>query len=166
MRVLWKDTEGEAREYNSSSVLLFWAHFFLFPFSSSQLACFFISTLFPFSYQADFNSILFHLPLNWLPLVRLSLPLNFQLSLLERPLNLFFWINLTNSPKFRSNGVLVLSHIWLFATLWTVACQAPLSREFPRQESWSGLSFPSPGDLPNPEIELPSPVSTALIRVL
>ena len=40
-----------------------------------------------------------------------------------------------------------------FATSWTVAHQAPLSMEFPRQESWSGLPFPSPGDLPNPGIE-------------
>ena len=36
------------------------------------------------------------------------------------------------------------------ATPWTVACQAPLSLEFSRQEYWSGLPFPSPGDLPNP----------------
>ena len=46
-----------------------------------------------------------------------------------------------------------------FAILWTVACQAPLSMRFPRQEYWSGLSFPSPGDLPDPGIE---PMSLAL----
>ena len=40
-----------------------------------------------------------------------------------------------------------------FVTLWTVALQDPLSMVFPRQEYWSGLPFPSPGDLPNPEIE-------------
>ena len=39
------------------------------------------------------------------------------------------------------------------ANLWTVAHQAPLSMEFPRQEYWSGLPFPSPGDLPDPGIE-------------
>ena len=39
-----------------------------------------------------------------------------------------------------------------FATPWTVACQAPLSMGFPRQEYWSGLPFPSSGDLPNPAI--------------
>ena len=39
------------------------------------------------------------------------------------------------------------------ATPWTVALQAPLSMEFSRQEYWSGFSFPSPGDLPNPRIE-------------
>ena len=45
--------------------------------------------------------------------------------------------------------VCMLSHVPLFATLWTVAHQAPLSTEFPRQEYWSGLPFPSPGDLPD-----------------
>ena len=45
---------------------------------------------------------------------------------------------------------------------WTVACQAPLSMGFFRQEYWSGLPFPSPGDLPDPGIELVSPVSLAL----
>ena len=43
-----------------------------------------------------------------------------------------------------------LSHVRLFAIPWTVACQAPLSMEFSRQEYWSGLPFPSPGDLPDP----------------
>ena len=38
-------------------------------------------------------------------------------------------------------------------TPWTAACQAPLSMGFPRQKYWSGLPFPSPGDLPDPEIE-------------
>ena len=42
-------------------------------------------------------------------------------------------------------------------TSWTVAHQAPLSMGFSRQEYWSGLPFPSPGDLPNPGIELRSP---------
>ena len=42
---------------------------------------------------------------------------------------------------------------WLFAIPWTVACQAPLSMEFSRQEYWSGLPFPSPGDLPYPGIK-------------
>ena len=47
--------------------------------------------------------------------------------------------------------------IGLFATPWTVAHQVPLSLEFPRQEYWSKLPFPSPGDLPDPGIELMSP---------
>ena len=54
--------------------------------------------------------------------------------------------------------VKLLSHVRLFATPWAVAHQAPLSMEFSRQEYWSGLPFPSPGDLPNPEIDLVSPV--------
>ena len=52
-----------------------------------------------------------------------------------------------------------LSHVQLSATPWTVACQAPLSMEFPRQEYWSGLPFPPPRDLPNPGIK---PASLAL----
>ena len=45
------------------------------------------------------------------------------------------------------------SHVQLFATPWTVAHQAPLSMGFSRQEYWSGLPYPPPGDLPNPGIE-------------
>ena len=44
-----------------------------------------------------------------------------------------------------------------FVIPWTVACQAPLSRVLPRQEYWSGLPLPSPGDLPNPGTEPGSP---------
>ena len=43
------------------------------------------------------------------------------------------------------------------ATPWTIACQAPLSMEFSRQEHWSGLPFPPPGGLPDPGMELLSP---------
>ena len=46
-----------------------------------------------------------------------------------------------------------LSRVQLFAIPWTVAYQAPRSMGFPRQEYWSGLLFPSPGDLPDPGIE-------------
>ena len=55
-----------------------------------------------------------------------------------------------------------LSHIRLFVTPWTATLQAPLSMGFPRKEHWSGLSFLFPRDLPNPGIELTSPVSSAL----
>ena len=48
------------------------------------------------------------------------------------------------------------------ATLWTVACQAPLSMGFPKQEYWSDLTFPIPRDLPNPGMEPTSLVSPAL----
>ena len=47
--------------------------------------------------------------------------------------------------------------IYFNATLWTVAYQAPQSMGFSRHEYWSGLPFPSPGDLPNPGIEPGSP---------
>ena len=47
------------------------------------------------------------------------------------------------------------------ATPWTVACQAPLSMGFSRQEHWSGLPFPSPGDLPDPGIK---PMSLCLLN--
>ena len=53
------------------------------------------------------------------------------------------------------------SRVRLFATPWTVACQAPLSMAFSRQEYWSGLPFPSPGDLPDPGIEPWSPTLRA-----
>ena len=66
-----------------------------------------------------------------------------QISCLE------FWIgNWIHSSEVKS-----LSCVPLFATPWTVAYQAPLSMGFSRQEYWSGLPFPSPGDLLNPGIE-------------
>ena len=54
-----------------------------------------------------------------------------------------------------------LSRVRLFVTPRTVAYQAPPSMEFSRQEYWSGLPFPSPGDLPNPGIEPGSPALEA-----
>ena len=54
-----------------------------------------------------------------------------------------------------------LSHVQLFATPWTVAYQAPPSMGFSRQEYWSGLPFPSPGDLPDPGIKPGSSTSQA-----
>ena len=64
-------------------------------------------------------------------------------------------IGLLIISSFSSPCVHMLSccnHVRLFATLWTIACQAPLSMEFSKQEYWNGLPFPSPGDLPDPEI--------------
>ena len=61
--------------------------------------------------------------------------------------------------------IYMLSHfsgVLLFATLWTVACQDPLPMGFSRQEYWSGLSFPLPGDLPNPGIKPTSFMSPEL----
>ena len=67
----------------------------------------------------------------------------------------------SSSPKYEC----VLSHfrdVRIFATLWTVAHQAPLSIEFSRQEYWIGLRCLPPGDLPDPGIEPESLVSPAL----
>ena len=57
--------------------------------------------------------------------------------------------------------VKLLSRVRLFATLWTVAHQAPPPMGFSKQEYWSGLPFPSAWDLPNPGIEPRSPTLQA-----
>ena len=72
----------------------------------------------------------------------------------------YFWNNLTAfCPRATCVCVYIqlLSHVKLFANPWTVTHQALLPMGFPRQEYWSGLTFPSPGDLPDPEIEPLSP---------
>ena len=63
--------------------------------------------------------------------------------------------------KWKKVKVKLLSRVRLLATPWTVAYQAPPSMGFSRQEYWSGLPFPSPGDLPDPGIELRSPAFQA-----
>ena len=60
-----------------------------------------------------------------------------------------------------SGGGLVAKLCLTFVTLWTVTWWAPLSMEFSRQEYWSGLPFPSPGDLPDPGIKPRSPALQA-----
>ena len=67
-----------------------------------------------------------------------------QVAMLERPITLSCF-----------------SHVWLCVTPWTAASQAPLSMGFPKQEYWSGLPFPFPGDLPDPGTE---PVSFHLLH--
>ena len=62
---------------------------------------------------------------------------------------LFYWIRMFMHAQC----------VWLFATPWTVTCQAPLSVEFCRQDYWSGFPFPPPGNLPDPGIQ---PMSLAL----
>ena len=57
------------------------------------------------------------------------------------------------SGEYKVLSAYVLSGVRLFVTAWTVAHQAPLSMEFSRQEYLSGLSFTSPGDLPNSGIK-------------
>ena len=70
-----------------------------------------------------------------------------------------FFTNWATREKERK--VKLLSLVQLFATPWTVAYKAPPSMGFSRQEYWSGLPFPSPGDLPDPGIELESPALQA-----
>ena len=57
----------------------------------------------------------------------------------------------------------LFSRVWLFGTVWTIARQAPLSMGFSRQECWSGLPRPPPGDLPDPGNECASLMSPALV---
>ena len=59
--------------------------------------------------------------------------------------------------KIKIPYVIVLSHVRLFATPWTIARQASLSMESSRQEYWDGLPFPSPEDLPDPGIKPTAP---------
>ena len=77
-------------------------------------------------------------------------------------------LNSNRIPVWDSLGIEVkwtevksLSHVRLFVTPWNIAYKAPLSTEFPRQEYWSGLPFPSPEDLPNPGIKPRSPTLQA-----
>ena len=70
--------------------------------------------------------------------------------------------NLMSSPDgYTEFWVKSLSRVRLFVTPWTVAHQAPPSMGFSRQEYWSGLPFPSPGDLPDPGIKPRSPTLQA-----
>ena len=57
---------------------------------------------------------------------------------------------------------MLISYVRLFAAPWTVAHQAPLSMGILRQEYWSGLPFPPPGDLPDPGVKPGPPASPAL----
>ena len=78
-----------------------------------------------------------------------------------------FWVGLDSCVHNDSHVCAMLSHfsrVQLFATPWTVACQVPLSIRFSRQEYWTGLPFPPPGDLPNPGIEPTSVTSTCIDR--
>ena len=69
--------------------------------------------------------------------------------------------HLSCEQVYRSEMVKLLSRVRLFVTPWTIAYQAPPSMGFSRQEYWSGLPFPSPGDLPDPGIEPRSPAFQA-----
>ena len=70
-----------------------------------------------------------------------------------RPCLLFFIIYFFPLQPYWGAALSRFSYVWLFATLWTLVCQAPMSMRFSRQEYWTGLLFPPPGDLPDPGIE-------------
>ena len=75
------------------------------------------------------------------------------------------YVSFYNTTVWISHSCLVsrFSSVCLIATLWMVACQAPPSKAFSRQEHWSGLPGPPPGDLPKPRMELRSLVCSALV---
>ena len=75
-------------------------------------------------------------------------------------LHLFQYISYVSTKKVKVK-VKSLSRVRLFATAWIAAYQAPPSTEFSRQVYWSGLPFPSPGDIPDPGIEPRSPTLQA-----
>ena len=101
---------------------------------------------------------------NWIPEVKIQ-PVDFFLFFKSRGFMRYISEPLSSHLESRDNKacpcrmvvVELLNHVQLFTTLWTVAHQAPLSMGFSRQEYWSGLPFPSPGDLPDPGIEPRSP---------
>ena len=87
--------------------------------------------------------------------IKLVMPSNH--FILCRPLHLlpsiFPSIRVFSNESYGGGGGLVAKLCPTLVAPWTVAHQAPLSMGFSRQEYWSGLPFPSPGDLPNPGIE-------------
>ena len=93
-------------------------------------------------------------PHRWQP-TRLPVPRILQARTLE-----WIAISFSNARK-RKAKVKLLSPVWVFVTPWTVAYQTPQSMGFSRQEYWSGLPFPSPGDLPDPGIKPRSPIFQA-----
>ena len=121
---------------------------------------------FPFSScTASSDNSQYAFPLCFPKIVMLGLDLDLfqftycvlQMKKLEQRLNeLIDVIQLLNAR------VLLLSHVWLFATPGTVDCQTPLSMEFSRQEYWSWLLFHTPRDLLDPGTEPTSPMSSAL----
>ena len=100
--------------------------------------------------------------------------IGFWISFLERklfPVLLLSWVSVSvgvGASGTSSSSILltclqgcVLSHVQFFRTSWTIVCQIPLFMEFSRQEYWSGLPFPPPGDIPDSGIK-----STSLASLL
>ena len=102
--------------------------------------------------------ISYYLKSNWLGKWTVGIRSNFQKKK-QNPQHSFLSILYLLSKPVCTQS---LSHVWLFATIWTVARQAPLSMGFCRQEYWSGLPCPPPGDLPAPGIQSSSLASPTL----
>ena len=103
-----------------------------------------------------FHFFLFYLPwsdgtrchgVRWFFFFNVEFQVNF-FTLLFHPPSRGSWVPFLSA--IRVVVVYLLSHVWLFTTLWALVHQVPLSIRFPRKEYWSGLPFPSPGDLPDP----------------
>ena len=121
----------------------------MIPFSHN--ACSYISDS-PFSFTPPFSSHTQLISSSYFDLKRVVLKREYpHLSITSLPTYLDMF-----HVSFTSHSV-----VWLFATPWTVAHQAPLSMGFLIQEHWSELQFPSPGHLPNPGIEPGSPALQA-----
>ena len=115
-----------------------------------------------------FSSFFFQPDISYLPIypsthpsIHLSAYLSVCLPIylcIHRPIHPFICLSITYLNHLT---VCALCHVQLFAVPWTVACQTPLSKEFPRQQYWSGLPFLPSGDLPNSGIEPRSPALQA-----
>jgi len=105
---------------------------------------------------------LIHVPSFPRSLLHLSILSGITFQAVYLHLNICLWVCLHSFIICMLVCAKLLGWVWLFVILWTVAWQAPLAIEFSRQEYWSGLSCPPPGDPPDPGIEPTSLTSPAL----
>ena len=135
-------------EKKKDELLKFWENYILImeTLEGNQVSVFIF-------YQIMYRCSFFSSPKHFIEPIQKGLP---GYSIMEYKRTLFSSV---------SEWVKSLSCVWLSTTLWAIACQAPLSVGFFRQEYWSGLPFPSPGDLPDPGVELRSPTLQALFTI-